>query len=61
MINPNKTKLNVKEGMADVAQVVSWILFVLTLPVVGAAFLNVIKILINVDITQVIVEYQDGI
>lgn len=60
MINPNKTKLNVKEGMADVAQVVSWILFVLTLPVVGAAFLNVIKILITLILPKSLLSTKMG-
>ena len=60
MINPNKTKLNVKEGMADVSQVVSWILFVLTLPVVGAAFLNVIKILITLILPKSLLSTKMG-
>ncbi len=58
--NSNETKLNVKEGMADVAQVVSWILFVLTLPVVGAAFLNVIKILITLILPKSLLSTKMG-
>jgi hypothetical protein len=58
--NSNENKLNVKEGMADVAQVVSWILFVLTLPVVGAAFLNVIKILITLILPKSLLSTKMG-
>ena len=64
MINKNSddVKLNVKEvvSMGDVAQVISWILFVLTLPVVGAAFLNVVKILITLILPKSLVSTKMG-
>lgn len=60
--NSNEKKLNVKEvvSMLDVAQVMSWILFVLTLPVVGAAFLNVMKILITLILPKSLVSTKMG-
>jgi len=60
--NSNEKKLNVKEvvSMSDVAQVMSWILFVLTLPVVGAAFLNVMKILITLILPKSLVSTKMG-
>ena len=64
MINKysNKQNSGVNEGvsMSDVAHVVSWILFVLTLPVVGAAFLNVIKILITLILPKSLVSTKMG-
>ena len=64
MINKKSddVKLNVKEvvSMGDVAQVISWILFVLTLPVVGAAFFNVIKILITLILPKSLVSTKMG-
>lgn len=60
--NSNEKKLNVNEvvSMSDVAQVMSWILFVLTLPVVGAAFLNVMKILITLILPKSLVSTKMG-
>lgn len=47
-------------GYADLAEVISWILFVVTLPVVGAAFLNVVKIIITMILPKKLVSTRVG-
>lgn len=58
----NNDRKDLKEafGYADLAEVISWILFVVTLPVVGAAFLNVVKLLITLILPKKLVSTRVG-
>ena len=60
MNNDDNRDLKEAFSYGDLAEVISWILFVATLPVVGAAFLNVVMLLITLILPKKLVSTRVG-